>query len=307
MTGRGGQAHGTAPQSPSWRPGTAFWFLLPAAAILIVIYAGPLLFAFHASFTAWSLVQPGSDKDYVGLQNYQDVLGSSEYWQAVSVTLRYSLSAVAIELVVGTAFALLLNLEFFCRSMFRSLMVIPMVMTPAVTGIFWKLLYEQQSGVYNYFITSVGLPRVAWLGVDMSLVSIIIMDVWQTSPFFMLVILAGLQSIDENVIGAAKVDGASASQMFRYITLPFLAPYMAIAASFRIIASMGDFDKIFLATAGGPGSVTTTMSIFAFKTGFNAFDIGRTASIALIFVLIVLSVSAPLLWFLFKTTAAERH
>jgi ABC-type sugar transport system permease subunit len=141
----------------------------------------------------------------------------------------------------------------------------------------------------------------------MSLVSIIIMDVWQTSPFFMLVILAGLQSIDENVIGAAKVDGASASQMFRYITLPFLAPYMAIAASFRIIASMGDFDKIFLATAGGPGSVTTTMSIFAFKTGFNAFDIGRTASIALIFVLIVLSVSAPLLWFLFKTTAAERH
>jgi len=121
------------------------------------------------------------------------------------------------------------------------------------------------------------------------------------------VILAGLQSIDENVIAAARVDGASAPQLFRYITLPFLAPYMLIAAAFRIIAAMGDFDKIFLMTSGGPGNVTTTMSIFAFKTGFNAFDIGRTTSIALIFVVIVLLVSAPLLWFLFKSTTVERH
>jgi ABC-type sugar transport system permease subunit len=133
------------------------------------------------------------------------------------------------------------------------------------------------------------------------------MDVWQTTPFFMLIILAGLQSIDENVIAAAAVDGASSMQLFRYILLPFLMPYMLIAAAFRIIAAMGDFDKIFLLTSGGPGDVTTTMSIFAFKTGFNAFDIGRTSTIALIFVVIVLGVSAPLLWLLFKTTATERH
>jgi multiple sugar transport system permease protein len=133
------------------------------------------------------------------------------------------------------------------------------------------------------------------------------MDVWQTTPFFILVILAGLQSMDESVIAAARVDGASAAQLFRYITLPFLVPYMLIAASFRIISAMGDFDKIYLLTSGGPGDVTTTMSIFAYKTGFNAFDVGRTSAIALLFVAIVLAVSAPLLWYLFKSTLAERH
>jgi ABC-type sugar transport system permease subunit len=291
----------------AWRPGPALWFLFPAAAILIVVYAGPLLFAFHASFTAWSLVDPGSDKIYVGLENYRDVLASHEYWRAVTVTLSYALTAVAIELVLGTAFALMLNLDFFGRSLFRSVMIIPMVMTPAVIGIFFKLYYEQESGIFNYFLGLVGLPRVAWLGVQMSLPSIIIMDVWQTTPFFMLVILAGLQSIDENVIAAATVDGAGRVQLFRYILLPFLMPYMLIAAAFRFIAALGDFDKIFLLTSGGPGDITTTMSIFAFKTGFNAFDIGRTSTIALIFVVIVLCVSAPLLGLLFKTTATERH
>jgi ABC-type sugar transport system permease subunit len=291
----------------AWHPSAAIWFLFPAAAILIVVYAGPLLFAFHASFTAWSLVDPGSDKIYVGLENYRDVLASRDYWHAVTVTLSYALTAVTIELVLGTAFALMLNLDFFGRSLFRSVMIIPMVMTPAVIGIFFKLFYEQESGIFNYFLVAIGLPRIAWLGVQMSLPSIIIMDVWQATPFFMLIILAGLQSIDENVIAAAKVDGASSMQLFRYIMLPFLTPYMLIAAAFRIIAAMGDFDKIFLLTSGGPGDVTTTMSIFAFKTGFNAFDIGRTTAIALIFVVVVLCVSAPLLWLLFKTTSTERH
>jgi multiple sugar transport system permease protein len=302
-----GKVQPEASAPPAWRPGPALWFLFPAAAILIGVYAGPLLFAFHASFTAWSLVDPGSDKIYVGLENYRDVLTSHEYWRAVAVTLSYALTAVAIELVLGTAIALMLNLDFFGRSLFRSLMIIPMVMTPAVIGIFFKLYYEQESGIFNYFLGLVGLPKIAWLGVQMSLPSIIIMDVWQTTPFFMLVILAGLQSVDENVIAAATVDGAGPMQLFRYILLPFLLPYMLIAAAFRIIAALGDFDKIFLLTSGGPGDVTTTMSIYAFKTGFNAFDIGRTSTIALIFVLIVLCVSAPLLLLLFRTTATERH
>ncbi|MBI1773941.1 MAG: sugar ABC transporter permease [Proteobacteria bacterium] len=293
--------------SRSWRPPSAFWFLLPAASILLVVFVGPLLYAFHASLTAWSLVQPGSDQDYVGLDNYRDVLTSKEYWRAVSTTLSYAISAVSIELLLGTGFALLLNLDFFFRSLFRSVMVIPMVITPAVVGIFWRLLYEEQAGIFNYYLSNLGLPKMPWLGLAMSLPSIIIMDVWQTTPFFMLIILAGLQSIDENVIAAARVDGASAVQLFRYITLPFLVPYMLIAASFRIIAAMGDFDKIYLLTAGGPGDVTTTISIFAYKTGFNAFDIGRTAAIAWLSVALVLTVSSPLLWHLFKATAAERH
>ncbi len=298
---------GTVRRRPAWRVAPAVWFLLPAAAILLLVFAGPLVFALNASLTGWSLVQPGSERDYVGLDNYRDVLASVEYWHAVRATLIYSLSAVSLELVLGTALALLLNLDFFCRSLFRSVMVIPMVITPAVIGIFWRLLFEEESGIFNYVLSSLGLPKLSWLGLKMSLPSIILMDVWQTTPFFILVILAGLQAMDETVIAAARVDGAGASQLFRYVTLPFLVPYMLIAASFRIISSMGDFDKIYLLTQGGPGDVTTTMSIFAYKTGFNAFDIGHTAAIALLFVAIVLAVSSPLLWYLFKSTLAERH
>ena len=180
-------------------------------------------------------------------------------------------------------------------------MIVPMVITPSVIGIFWKLLYEQDDGVFNRALSGLGLPKAPWLGLDLALPSIILMDVWQTTPFFMLVILAGLQTVDENLIDAARVDGASPWQLFRHITVPHLVPYMLITSAFRCIAAMGDFDKIWLLTAGGPGDRTTTITIFTYRTGFSAFDIGRTAAIAWIFVVIVLIVSAPLLRHLLKS------
>jgi multiple sugar transport system permease protein len=291
------------PPGLGWQP---LWFILPALLVLGLVYAGPMLYALKASFTHWVLTDIGSENDPAGLSNYAEVLASGEFWRAVRVTITYALSSIVCGLTLGTIFALLLNLDFFWRSFFRSVMMIPMVITPAVIGIFWKLLYEQESGVFNYFLTTLGLPKVAWLNLDMALPSMIIMDVWQTTPFFMLVILAGLNSIDENQIDAARVDGAGRGQMFRYILLPHLLPYMLIAAAFRSIAAMGDFDKIWLLTAGGPGDRTTTITIFTYKTGFSAFDMGRTAAIAWIFVVIVLTVSAPLMRHLFKASMAER-
>ena len=290
---------------PSGARPRALGFILPAILVLLFVYAGPMLYALEASFTHWVLTDIGSENDPAGLSNYMEVLSSRDFWSAVRVTVTYALSSIACGLTLGTAFALLLNLDFFWRSLFRSVMMIPMVITPAVIGIFWKLLYEQEGGVFNYFLTSLGLPPVPWLDLDHSLLSIIIMDVWQTTPFFMLVILAGLQAIDQNEIDAARVDGASSIQLFRHILLPHLLPYMMIAAAFRCIAAMGDFDKIWLLTAGGPGDRTTTITIFTYKTGFFAFDIGRTAAIAWIFVVIMLVISAPLMRHLFKTSTAE--
>jgi multiple sugar transport system permease protein len=284
----------------------ALLFVLPAGLVLVAIYLGPMLFALKASFTHWVLVMPGSENDPAGLENYTDVLHSQEFWTAVRVTITYAASSIAFGLLLGTSFALLLNLEFFWRGFFRSVMIVPMVVTPSVIGIFWKLMYEQENGVFNHILAAIGMPGIAWLSLDMALPSMVIMDVWQTTPFFMLVILAGLQAIDENLLDAAKVDGTSRWQMFRYILLPHLVPYMLIAAAFRCIAAMGDFDKIWLLTAGGPGDRTTTMTIFTFKTGFSAFDIGRTTAIAWIFVVIVLVVSAPLLVHLFKTASADK-
>jgi multiple sugar transport system permease protein len=291
---------GRRPRSP------ALWFILPACLVLLGVYLGPMLYALKSSFTYWVLTMPGSEDDPAGLSNYTDVLQSGEFWSAVRVTVTYALSSIACGLTLGTIFALLLNLDFFWRTFFRSAMMIPMVITPAVIGIFWKLLYEQEDGVFNHLLNGLGVPGVAWLSLDMALPSIIVMDVWQTTPFFMLVILAGLHAIDENQLDAARVDGTSRWQMFRYILLPHLLPYMLIAASFRCIGAMGDFDKIWLLTGGGPGDRTTTITIYTFKTGFSSFDIGRTTAIAWIFVVIVLIVSWPLVRHLFKTAAAGR-
>jgi multiple sugar transport system permease protein len=285
--------------------GQAAWFILPAGLVLLVVYLGPMLYALQASFTHWVLVEPGSEDDPAGLSNYVDILRSRVFWEAVRVTVSYAASSIACGLVLGTAMAMALNLDFYGRTIFRAMMMIPMVITPSVIGIFWKLLYEQESGVFNAALQALGLPGVAWLSLGMALPSMVIMDVWQTTPFFMLVILAGLNSIDPSLIEAGRVDGAGAWQNFRYVLLPHLIPYMLIAASFRAIAAMGDFDKIWLLTAGGPGDQTTTITIYAYKTGFSSFDIGRTAAIAWIFVVIVLIVSAPLLRYLFRTAASE--
>lgn len=284
----------------------ALLFLLPAAAVLALIYLGPMLFALKASFTAWVMTSPGSEDIYIGGENYTEVFASREFWSAVRVTLVYALASIACGLTLGTIFALLLDAEFHGRSFFRSIMIIPMVITPSVIGIFWKLLYEEDSGVFNAVLKALNLPKVSWLNLDMALPSIVAMDVWQTTPFFMLVIFAGLQAMDRNTVDAARVDGATATQLFRYITLPHLVPYMLIATSFRAIAAMGDFDKIWLLTGGGPGDRTTTITIFAYKTGFSAFDIGRTTAIAWIFVAVVLVASSPLLYRLFKNAMEDR-
>ncbi|TCR65352.1 sugar ABC transporter permease [Bosea sp. BK604] len=284
----------------------ALLFMLPAMILLVAVYAAPLGYALKASFTGWLLTRPATANIFVGLDNYTELLSSPEMWSAIRVTLIYAVAAVSLGLVFGTLLALMLDADFYARSFFRSIMIIPMVITPSVIGIFWKLLYEEDSGVFNAVLQAVGLWKVAWLNLDMALPAIIIMDVWQTTPFFMLIMLAGLQAIDRNTVEAARVDGATSLQLFRYVMLPHLVPYMLIATSFRTIAAMGDFDKIWLLTSGGPGNRTTTVTIFAYKNGFSAFDIGRTTAIAWILVAIVLTASAPLLVRLFRSAVEER-
>ncbi len=276
----------------------AFWFILPSAAVLAVVFLAPILYSLKVSFFGWSLVMPGSEHDFVGLANYLDILTNPDFADATVVTLIYALSAIAIELPLGLGFAVLLNQSFYGRALFRSGMMIPMVVTPSVLGIFWRLYYDTESGLFNYFLAQLGLGRVDWLGLDRALLSIILMDVWQMTPFFMLILLAGLQSRDQEMLEAARVDGAGPLQSFRFLTLPHLLPYILVACSFRLIGAMGDFDKIFLLTGGGPGNVTTTLSVFAYKMGFSAFEIGRTAAIAWLYMAIVLVISSPLIIYL---------
>jgi multiple sugar transport system permease protein/sorbitol/mannitol transport system permease protein len=190
--------------------------------------------------------------------------------------------------------------------MLRTLMILPMVITPAVVGMFWKLLYDPNYGIYNYALSVVGLPEVAWLSKTFALASVVLMDVWESSPFFMLILLAGLQSEDKEAIESARLDGASSPQIVWYLTLPHLMPYLAIAAAFRAIWSLSEFDKVYMLTLGGPGDATTTISLYAFKTGFVSFDIGKISAISWIIAALTVVVTAPLVAYLLRGRDGRR-
>ena len=263
-----------------------------------------MLYALKAASPRWVLVEPGSENDPAGLDNYIEVLGAASSGPRCGSPSAMRSASIACGLVLGTCFALLLNLDFFWRTFFRSVMIIPMVITPAVIGIFWKLLYEQEdrglqppaerdrAARHRLAQPQPGAARrsSSWMCGRRRRSSC-----WSSWP--------ACTRSTRTWSMPRRVDGASRWQMFRYILLPHLLPYMLIAASFRCIAAMGDFDKIWLLTGGGPGDRTTTITMFTYKTGFSAFDIGRTTAIAWIFVVVVLVVSSPLLRHLFKTAA----
>ena len=280
-------------------------FLIPAALATLLVLAVPLALSAYFSATGWMITVQGSQSRLVGFANYVAVLTDKAFWTAVGVTLIYTVAGTSIQSVVGLGLALLFRQEFFGRGVLRTLMILPMVLTPAVVGMFWKLLYDDDYGVYNFVLSQVGLPHVSWLSRAMALPSVLLMDVWETSPFFMLVLLAGLQTEDKDAVEAARIDGASSWQIVRYLTLPHLVPYIAIAAAFRAIAALSEFDKVYMLTLGGPGSATTTMSLLNYKLGFVAFNIGRASAMSWIIALITLVVAAPLVAYLLRGSRAR--
>lgn len=285
----------------------AVFFVVPAAVAILLVLVVPLAMSAYYSFTGWKIIQPATRNKIVWFDNYIDILTDSAFWNAIQVTLTYTVAGVTLQLIVGLGLALLFRQEFPGRGLLRTLMILPMVITPAVVGMFWKLLYDENYGIYNYALSLVGLGPMSWLSNTWALTSVVLMDVWESSPFFMLVLLAGLQTENKEAIEAARIDGATGWQVVFYLTLPHLVPYMAIAAAFRAIWSLSEFDKVYMLTLGGPGDATTTMSLYAFKVGFVTFDIGKISSAAWIIAILTLIVTAPLVSYLLRGRSDRRE
>ena len=283
-------------------------FLIPAGLATLLVLAVPLALSAYYSFTGWMITVPNSGSRFVWLDNYAAVLFDKAFWNAVGVTLIYTVAGATCQAALGLVLALLFRQIFPGRGILRTLMILPMVLTPAVVGMFWKLLYDVDYGVFNYALSLFGLPQVSWLSRTMALPSVLLMDIWETSPFFMLVLLAGLLTEDKSTIEAARIDGASAWQITRYLTLPHLIPYIAIATAFRAIAALSEFDKVYMLTLGGPGSATTTMSLLNYKLGFVAFNIGRASAMSWIIAIITVVVASPLIAYLLRSARTRgRH
>ena len=261
-------------------------FLLPALVYLLLLGIFPLVFSLYLVFGSW---QAGSREiSFVGLDNIQSLLGSDRFWGAFWRTLLYVALAAALELGLGFLVALALQAATRGKSTMRLAFALPMMLPPIAVSFTWKMLFDYNKGPLNYFLENVGLEPVTWLaGQRSALLSLIIVDVWQWTPFIALAALAALESLPTELYEAAVVDGGSAWTLLRDITLPLLKPYIVAIVLLRAIDAFKVFDTIYILTGGGPGTATELLTFYAYVAGFRPFNMGFTATIAWAIVIVM--------------------
>ena len=271
-------------------------FPLPATIFILVMMAFPVLYTVWVSFTDWS-VSSGGDINFIGLKNYVDLFQEPRFYNAVKMTFYFTTLAVGVETILGVAIALILNREFWGKGIAKTILLLPMVATPVAIGLAWTLFYEPTIGLANYTLKGMGFEGSNWLASkDMVIPALAIVDIWEWTPMVALIVLAGLASLPTEPFEAAKVDGATTIQTFRYITLPLLYPTILIAIVLRSIDAFKTFDIIYTMTAGGPGFASETLNIYAYTLGFGYFKFGMASSALAALLAIVLGFSILTLW-----------
>ena len=238
----------------------AWLFISPTMILLLAINIFPLLWTIRLSFTNYKANRSNMPVAWVGIDHYVDILTDPDVWNSMQVTARFVLSTVGIEMVLGFGLAWLIDRKFRGHGFWTTLILIPMMLSPAVVGNFWTFLYQPQTGLFNTivsFFTGIPASSIQMIGdVQLAPWSIVIVDVWMWTPYVMLICLAGLRSIPDYIYEAAEVDRASPWRQFRTITLPMALPFIMLAVLFRGIENFKMFDMVNLLTSGGPGSTT---------------------------------------------------
>jgi multiple sugar transport system permease protein len=269
--------------------------LLPATALLVGLTIVPFAVSLGFSFTNLSLVTPG-DVRGIWLENYQNLFASEEFWSALRITLIFTTSAVCIQLLLGVAIAVLLHHETRAVPALRLVYLLPLAITPVAAVFTFRMMFNPTLGVFNFFLKQIGMPPQDWLGTPgMALLSILIVDCWQWTPFILLIAMGGLAALDEEPLEAAAMDGAGPWHIFWHHTLPMLFPYLMVAVVFRAIDAFKTFDIIFVLTGGGPGIATRTLNLLAYKQGIEFLALGYAAAIAIVMLIVTIGASQALL------------
>lgn len=278
---------------------TRFFVILlsPALVVLAAVTVAPFAFLISTSLTPLNLARPATWWDFSRpLLNFTDLLDDRRFLNSLGVQLRLSVFTVGFQFLLGLGAAVLLNSRLRFLEAIRALFIIPMVLPPIVVAIMWKVLFTPDISVLNWILGLLGLPQPAWLAhPHLALPAIIIADVWEWFPFTMLMLLAALQMMPAEPLEAARIDGASAWQVFLHVVLPLLRPAIVVTLLFRLIESVKAFPLIFVMTGGGPGTVTEATNYYAFLQGFNYSMIGFSASISAVVLASTLIVSSVII------------
>ncbi|GAB4513578.1 MAG: sugar ABC transporter permease [Anaerolineae bacterium] len=268
-----------------------FLLVLPSFLIVFVTLVYPLAYSIYITFHDMNLTRAALGPEFVGLKNYDEVLHNREFWQAFLRTSYFVFYDIFLGMPLGLAIALLLNQNFRGRGLVRALILLPYVLPGTVNGLLWKWIYDADYGSLNALLNQLGLIEeyIPWLArPTLALHMLILANIWQGTPFAILLYLAGLQTIPRDLYEAATVDGASAWQSFRNITLPLLTPITLVMAVLKTIATFKIFDIVYVLTGGGPANSTQVVSYYIFNNSFKFLDIGTGAAMSYILTLIIL-------------------
>lgn len=268
--------------------------MLPLALVLGAVVAYPLGYSLWLSLQDFRITRR-DDVSFVGLGQYAKLLGDDNYLTAMSNTFVFVGVAVSLELVLGLALALALQRQRFVRNLTRSLLLTPMFVTPIAVGLMFRFLLNQQLGVIPALLDTVGIS-IPFFSAELALFSLALIDVWQWTPFMLLLLLAGLESLPREPFEAARVDGASAWMTFTRVTLPLLRPVIVVAVLIRSLDALKVFEYVFAITQGGPGTATETIQYHVYRVGFLFFRLSEAAAMAWTLVAVVMVIIVVLFW-----------
>jgi multiple sugar transport system permease protein len=264
----------------------AWIFVAPSIFLLLAVNIFPLIWTIRLSFTNFRVNRPNAEVEFVGLKNYISVLTNGDIWLTMQATAHFLIATLVLQVLIGFSLAYLINKKFRGNDLWTTIIVLPMMLSPAVVGNFWTFLYQPQIGLFNYavgFLTGTDPSSFSMIG-DSALApwAIVIVDTWMWTPFVMLICLAGLRSIPNSIYEAAECDRASKWRQFWTITIPMVLPFLMLAILFRGIENFKMFDLVVQLTGGGPGSITELTSINLKREAFEKWRTGYASAYAVI-------------------------
>jgi multiple sugar transport system permease protein len=277
--------------------------VIPALVVVIGVIVFPWVFTIWMSFNEWKV---GSPTTFVGLANYLRLPTDPRFVDAVWHTLVYTVLSVLLPVIFGTFAAVVFHVKFPFRGFLRAIFIMPMMATPVAIALVWTMMFHPQLGVLNYLLSLVGIPPQLWVFHPATVIpSLVLVETWQWTPLVMLIVLGGIAALPTEPYESAQIDGAGMWQMFRYITLPLILPFIFIAAMIRGIDAVKSFDIIFAITQGGPGSASETINVYLYSVAFVYYDLGYASAIAVVFFVLIVVLAAVLLYLRQRTLWTE--
>jgi multiple sugar transport system permease protein len=265
--------------------------VLPALLATLAVIILPLLFSLVVSFYRYLLTDPRNIY-FNGLANYVQAFNDPSFFGSLRTTLVFAGGTVAAQFILGMVFALVVHNLTFGQGIVRTAMLVPMFMTPAVVAFMWRFILHPDLGLMNVVTAALGFGRPVWLGdPKLALWSVMAVDVWRSTPFMFLIFLAGMQTLPAELYEAAAMDGASAYQRFRSVTLPLLKPLILVALIIRGMDALREFDILFIMTGGGPGNLTETIALATYRYSFKAYNMGLGSAVSYIIFIVVFAFS----------------